>query len=175
MADQFQTGFDLSLLLLNGTPHDQSLLRTNANESNGDISPDGKWLAYQSNESGQDRVFVRPFPNVNAGVWQISADGGTRPVWARNSRELFFIDGNSRLTAVPVETSPTFSRENPSLVFNRSYWVGATTGRTYDVSRDGQRFLMVKEVGADGQNATPASLVIVLNWVEELKARLPSR
>jgi eukaryotic-like serine/threonine-protein kinase len=174
MLDQTpKTGFDLSLLLLNGTPRIEPLIRTSANETNGDISPDGKWLAYQSNESGQDRVFVRPFPNISGGVWQISADAGTRPLWARDGRELFFIDGSGRLTAVSIETTPTFSRGNPAQAVERSYFMGATTGRTYDVSRDGQRFLMVKETGGDGQNSTPASLIVVLNWIEELKARVP--
>jgi serine/threonine-protein kinase len=175
MVDQFQTGFDLSVLLLNGTPHEQSLIQTPANETNGDISPDGKWLAYQSNESGEDRVFVRPFPNVQGGVWQISTDSATRPQWARDGRELFFIDAKGRLTVVPVQTTPTFSRGNPSLVLDRPYFVGATTGRTYDVAKDGRRFLMVKDAGRDSENDAPVSLILVLNWSEELKRRVPTK
>src|SRR5262249_1423775 len=81
------------------------LLQSPAQKLAAEISPDGRWLAYQSDESGRHEVFVRPFPNVEAGRWQISTDGGTRPAWSRRSDELFYLDGNDQLTAVRVQAN----------------------------------------------------------------------
>jgi serine/threonine-protein kinase len=151
----------------------EPLIQTTFAEWNPEISPDGRWLAYQSAESGQFQVYVRPFPKVNEGRWQVSTAGGTRPAWARNGRELFFLDGNNVLTAVPIQsTATTFSAGNPSKVFDSRYFTGSLY-RTYDVSPDGQRFLMIKDTVSTDQTSTstPASMVVVLNWFEELKAR----
>ena len=87
-----------------------------------EFSPDGRYLAYQSNESGRIEVYVRPFPQVDSGRWQISTAGGTRPAWARNGRELFYLDASNTLTAVPVQTSgSTFSAGKPAKVFDAKY------------------------------------------------------
>ena len=142
---------------------------------NGEISPDGHWLAYQSNESNQDEIYVRPFPSGD-GRWPISNGGGTQPLWARNGRELFYRHGNT-LLSVPVETTATFSAGTPTTVFEGSYFsppVGLA-GRTYDVSPDGQRFLMIKDAPAGDPNVAPASIDVVLNWFEELKRLLPTK
>lgn len=169
-GDGPKTGRDLSVVVLGSTPRAETLLQTTFNEENGEISPDGHWLAYQSNESGQEQIYVRPFPKVDAGRWQISPAGGSRPLWARSGRELFYLDANSVLTAVPVRTTPGFSAGNPAKVFDTRYAV-PQNARTYDVSPDGQRFLMIKDNATAGpaSNATPASMVVVLNWFEELK------
>jgi eukaryotic-like serine/threonine-protein kinase len=166
-----KSGFDLRLLHLD-TMRSEALLETTATESNGEVSPDGRFLAYQSNETNQDEIFVRPFPNVGAGVWQISSEGGSRPVWSRNGRELFYLDSNGLLTAVQVQTTPSFTRGAATKLLETRYFV-ANTGRPYDVSPDGQRFLMVKDTAPDS-NTTPASLVVVVNWVEELKKLVPT-
>jgi serine/threonine-protein kinase len=147
----------------------EPLVQTTFNEDNGEISPDGHWLAYQSNESGQFQISVRPFPNVDAGHWTISTSGGTRPLWARSGKELFYVDGTNAMTSVPIQTAPTFSAGTPTKVFEGRYYYGAA-GRTYDVSPDGQRFLMIKAT----TNDQAPSMVLVLNWLEELKARLPA-
>ena len=150
----------------------EPLIHTGFNELNAEISPDGRWLAYQSNESGWLEVYVRPFPKVDSGRWQVSTGGGTRPLWARNGRELFYLDGNNLLTSVPVQTAgSTFSAGNPTKILNTAYWV-TLSGRTYDASPDGQRFLMIKDAAAtQTSTATPASMVVVINWFEELRAR----
>jgi hypothetical protein len=100
--------------------------------------------------------------------------GGSRPAWARNGRELFYVDENNQMMAVPVQTAPAFSGGNPARVFETRYLV-PNNGRTYDVSADGQRFLMIK--GSDANERTsgtpPANIVVVLNWFEELKQRVP--
>ena len=164
---------DISIVALDGHRATESLIRTDFDEENGEVSPDGHWLAYQSNESGQSQIYVRPFPKVETGRWQISATGGSRPAWARNGRELFYLDGTNQMMAVPVQTSPAFSAGNPVRVFETRYLV-PNNGRTYDVAADG-RFLMVKSNDATDRasRTPPANIVVVLNWFEELKQRVP--
>lgn len=113
---------------------------------------------------------MRPFPNADAGHRTISTSGGTRPLWARSGTELFYLDGASAMTRVPIQTAPTFSAGTPTKLFDTRYFSGGS-GRSYDVSPDGQRFLMVKAAGTE----QAPSMVVVLNWLEELKAKLPSK
>jgi Tol biopolymer transport system component len=152
------------------------LVQTTFNELNGEISPDGRWVAYQSNESGQDEVYVRPFPDANSGRWQVSTGGGTRPLWARSGKELFYLGPSGAVMSTSVEGGATFRAGNQTRLFEGPYSLYANaSGRTYDVSPDGQRFLMIK-VGArsDGTSA-PTNIMVVLNWFEELKARVPPK
>ena len=136
------------------------------------LSPDGRWLAFQSQASGRDEIFVRPFPNMDGGNWTISPSGGTRPLWARNGTELFYLDSAGAMTRVPVQTAPTFSAGTATTLFKTRYVVpGVVVGRGYDVSPDGQRFLMIKQAGT----AQAPTMVVVLNWLEELKAKLPTK
>ncbi len=121
-------------------------------------------MAYQSNESGQFDVFVRPFPNVDGGKWQVSRDGGNSPVWARDGKALFYRNGQAMMR-VEVATEPTFSASMPELLFEGPY---GTRGRSHDVAPDGERLLMVKR----GTDAT-REVHVVLNWFEELNARVP--
>ena len=136
-----------------------------------EFSPNGRFVAYQSNESGRDEIFVRPFPRVDSGRWQVSMAGGTRPVWAKSGRELFYLDSSNSLMSVRVGTSgPTFSAGTPVTVFETKY-VQSNPSRHYDVSADGQRFLMIKD-GPANPSAMPASLVLVEHWFEELLRRV---
>ena len=140
----------------------------------GEFSPNGRYLAYVSaGGPGQsDEVYVRPFPQVDSGRWQVSTKGGTRPVWARSGRELFYLDPSNTLTAVPVQTSgSTFSAGKPAKVFDAKY-SSPFPPRPYDVSADGKRFLMLKDSAAGTPNATPASMVVVEHWFEELEQRV---
>ena len=137
-----------------------------------DISPDGRYIAYESRGPGPLEVFVRPFPQVNGGRWQISTAGGSRAAWARNGRELFYVDTSMTLMAVPVQTSgTTFSMGRPVKVFDTRY-AQPNPARHYDISADGQRFLMVKDHAAGDADRTPASMVVVEHWFAELKARV---
>jgi Tol biopolymer transport system component len=151
----------------------EPLVQTTAIEFNAAISPDGRYMAYQSNGSGREGIYVKPFPRVNdGGPWQVSADGGTRPVWARNGRELFYVDLANMLTAVPVQTSRrTFAAGNAAKLFETPRAASLTSVRDYDVAPNGQRFLMIKENAARDQKAT-IGMVVVLNWFEVLKAKL---
>ena len=145
----------------------ESLINTAFEEVDAQISPDGRYLAYQSNESGRFQVYVRPFPNVSAGRWQVTMEGGSNPMWARNGAELFYLDGSSAMTAVPVQTEgDTFKAGNPTTLFDARVYSGEGT-RAYDATLDGSRFILIKG------SATPAGISVVLNWFEDLKARLP--
>jgi serine/threonine-protein kinase len=161
-----------------------ALVRTKFNERNGEVSPDGRWLAYQSDESGREEIYVRPFPNTDAARWTISSDGGSRPVWARNGRELFYVAGQTplpvRMMRVAIDTTKGFSATVPQQLFEGRYYVdrGPTVrGRTYDIAPDGQRFLMIKDASAGESAPSPVSppLVIVLNWPELLNAHATAR
>jgi serine/threonine-protein kinase len=171
---------DIFLLPLAGKAQAVPLIRTTFDERNAEISPDGRWIAYESNESGQYQIYVRPFPNVDSGRWQISIGGGSCPAWARNGRELFYLDQAGALTGVPVQASgTTVAAGTPTKILEPRYFrpsgdIG-NTARTYDVSRDG-RFLMVKDTeGSRDQNAPPASMVVAVNWIEELKRLAPAK
>ena len=139
-------------------------LETKGSEQNGQISPDGKWAAYASNESGDWDVYVTTFPGA-AGKWQISRGGGTEPRWRGDGKELFYIGQSGILMAVPVETEGSFASGTPVPLFQirgRSH-VSATDEFTYDVSRDGKQFLVNRYLKADHPNP----LTIVLNATAE--------
>jgi Tol biopolymer transport system component len=162
-------GPDLYVLSLRGDPNPRPLVSTKAHEGGGKFSPDGKWLAYTSNEVGQFQVFLRPFPGPDR-KWLV-AQSGTHVAWNPNGRELFYRDG-SKMMAVDVSTKdaePVFSA--PRLVFDRPYEFGiAQTTPNYDVGIDGKRFLMVK--GAAGARR----LNVVLNGFDDLaRLALPAR
>jgi serine/threonine-protein kinase len=161
-----------------GRPQKPLLNIPTAFEFGAEISPDGKWVAYHANDSGEFQVYVRPFPNVSDGRWQISPRGGSRAAWARSGRELFYLDGDGLLTVVPVQSqAAAFSVGAPTKLLTTKYHLGATVLgldlRAYDVSPDGQRFLMIKEADGAAAAMRSASMIVALNWSEELKQRLP--
>jgi hypothetical protein len=119
---------------------------------------------------------LKSFPDVTKGLWQVSTDGGTRPLWARNSQELFYLTATGALMRVGVTRGPTWAATAPTKLFEGRYGAAAFySGRTYDVSPDGRRFVMIKSSAVDDPNATPTSMVVVLNWTEELKRLVPRR
>jgi hypothetical protein len=115
---------------------------------------------------------VRPFPNVEAGRWQISSGGGVKPAWARSGQELFYLASSNWMMSAPVRLSPTFSFSAPVKLFQGRYFEGAS-GRSYDVAPDGKRFLLIKY--SEDRAAAPADMVVVLDWFEELRQRLPPK
>jgi len=131
------------------------------------ISPNGGWLAYASEQSGQTEVYVQPFPGPGPRT-QISRDGGTEPLWSRDGRRLFYVSGADRLMAVDVATSPAFSAEVPRLLYEGRFVFSPNSTTAYDISTDGRRFLRVQQVTPE----QPVDRIqIVLNWRDEL-ARL---
>jgi Tol biopolymer transport system component len=145
-------------------------LRTPVNETSARFSPDGHWIAYASDESGRWEIYVQPYPGPG-GKWQISTDGGTEPVWNLKGRELFY-RSEDKMMAVDISTRPAFSAGKPRMLFAGDYFFapGSDSAPEYDVSPDGQRFLMLKDSG--GSTAAQSQIVVVQNWAAELKRGL---
>ena len=147
----------------------QPFLQTPFNEGAPRFSPDGRWLAYTSDESGRNEIYVQPYPGPG-GKSQISTDGGTEPVWNPNGRELFYRSGD-KMMAVEIATQPGFAAGKARMLFEGQYVPTPATFPNYDVSPDGQRFLMLK---AAEQATAPNQINVVLNWFEELKQKVPT-
>ncbi len=147
----------------------QRLLQTPFLKTNPRFSPDGRWIAYESSQSGRNEIYVRPYPGPG-GQSQISIDGGSEPVWSPTGRELFYRNGN-KMMAVPILTEPRFSVGTPQMLFEAPYASVPVRVPNYDVSADGQRFLMIK---ATEPTTTPTQINVVVNWIEELKRRVPT-
>jgi serine/threonine-protein kinase len=147
------------------------LVATEFEETSPVLSRDGKWLAYASAGTGQKEIYVQPFPGVADGFWQVSVDGGTEPLWSHGGDELFFRDNQGQLVVAGVATTPTFEVRTLTPLFDATPYIANEDHRWYDVSQDGQRFLMLRLFGV-GQEADPSELIIVENWFEELKAKV---
>src|SRR6516225_4780687 len=157
------------MLGLQGDRKPRPFLQTPSNEYGPMFSPDGRRLAYQSDESGRSEIYVRPFPGPGGKV-QISTEGGVEPVWARYGRELFYRNGD-KMMVTAVETQPVFTATKPKLLFEGHYETGLLSFESdYDVSPDGQHFLMIK---ASEQESAATQLNVVLNWSDELRRLAP--
>jgi hypothetical protein len=171
-------GMDLVLLpLLKGERQPRPLLPTPFDELNAEVSRDGHWVAYQSNESGRNEIYVRPFPNVDGGKRTISTNGGRQPLWARSGQELFY-ESAGALMSVPIRIGSTFEAGTARKVVDFPYVPGTAEeglGRMYDVSPDGQRFLMIKELKEPSNRAPFARMILVQNSLEELKRLTPAK
>jgi len=157
------TGWDIWALSLKDPRKSQPFLRTPFNETNLAFSPDGRWVAYQSDESGRDEVYVQPFPGPGS-KGLVSTQGGTEPVWSHDGHELLYRSGD-KMMAVPIVIQPTFHASKPEVLFEKIYWM-LNFRQNYDVTSDGRRFLMIKE---SEQVAVATHINVVLNWHEELK------
>ncbi len=155
---------DISQLSIDGDGKRSALLQESFGVSVPAISPDGRWMAYQSAEEGTPEIWVRPFPEVDSGRWPIGA--GFQPMWSRQGTELFY-RADGFMMRVTVKSEPTFSAGIPERVFPDSYFGGSR--REYDVSPAGQRFLMIKQTTTDRP-----TIEWILNWTEELKRLVPT-
>jgi Tol biopolymer transport system component len=162
------TGWDIWVLRL-GDRTAQPFLQTAFSESAPRFSPDGRWLAYFSNESGRFEVYMTPYPGPGRKE-PISTEGGTEPVWNPNGRELFYRSGD-KMMAVDIVTQPGFAVGKPHVLFEGPYVPTPLTFPNYDVSSDGQRFLMLKPT--EQAQAAPTQINVVSNWFEELKQKVP--
>jgi eukaryotic-like serine/threonine-protein kinase len=165
---------NIGLLKILPTPQTSWLLETPFDERGGVVSPDGRWLAYEANDNA-DRyeVYVRPFPNVNDGVWQISTAGGAQPLWAPNGRELVYVSLDGALMSAAVQAKGSvWGHGAPSEVLQGNYVLapGVST-RHFDITADGKRFIMVKALPTDVDRAP--SIIVVQHWLEELKRLVP--
>jgi serine/threonine-protein kinase len=165
-------------LSMAGPSKGEMLLDTKFNEGRPAVSPDGRWLAYESNESGRFEIYVRPFPNISAGRWLVSTSGGVEPHWAPDGRALFYRTTadpgpeNQRLMSTIVEgKAAVFVPHTPQPLFSLA---GNRLGgnlRNYDVAPDGERFLFISSDADD--SASSRRITVVLNWTEELKRLVP--
>ena len=168
------TGRDLWMRAMNGDPTPSPFHVTPFNERAGTFSPDGRWLAYVSDESGRDEVYVRPYPpDPNEGQQTISTDGGRGPAWSRDGRELYY-QNRDQIMVVAVETGDSFRPSPPQPLFVGNYEQPTSNGSfaNYDVAQDG-RFLMMKNAVTDNGEAS-AQVVLVQNWFEELNRLVPT-
>ena len=165
------SGDDVYTLSLEGDRELRGLLETEFVEERLSLSPDGRWITHESNESGQDEIYVRPFPDLNGGRDKVSTDGGDEPLWSPDGTEIFYRRGDAMMS-VPVNTDAGFQAGNPEILFQGTYGGGAQ--RRYDVTPGGRRFLMFKEgIGQTTEDAAPPQITVVLNWFEQLKERVP--
>ncbi|HXY32566.1 MAG TPA: protein kinase [Gemmatimonadaceae bacterium] len=144
------------------------LVTTPAREFTPAVSPDGKWLAYASNESGVSEIYVRPFPNAASARWQVSATGGSEPVWAHSGKELFYRNGHNDLVAAQINSSAGFSVGAQTTLFSLSPFLPTGSVQLYSVAPDDKRFLMLRET----VSADPKEVIVTENWFSELNARV---
>jgi serine/threonine-protein kinase len=167
------SGYDIELLNVRDrkvTPY----LNSRFEELQPEFSPDGKWMAYVSSESGRCEVYVQAFPGPGRKL-QISSEGGMEPLWARNGKQLFYRWGllTNQVWSVDVQTEPIFSASKPRLLFDLAgYDYAGAMIRGWDISADGERFLMVKLEDRKSQPLT--EMVLVQNWFEELRRLAPA-
>ena len=131
------------------------------------FSPNGRWLAYVSNDSGKNEVYVRSFPGPG-GKWPISSEGGTEPVWAPDGRELFYRN-NEKMMAVPIESTSDFSPGVPVVLFEHRTTLSPVHVPEYSVTADGRHFIM-----GQGSAFALTRLNVVVNWADELKRLVPT-
>ena len=174
------TNWGIGMMSMESGRARKALLQNGAQPS---ISPNGRWMAYTSNESGQNQIYMRPFPEVLSGSrWQVSTNGGNSPRWSRDGQELFYRN-RDEVVAVPVKTDPGFSLDAAKVLFRGSYVSADAVTSTldlnsWDVSPDGKRFLMIKELASAGEASAagpPRRINVVLNWFEELNQRVPMK
>jgi hypothetical protein len=151
-----QTGEDVMQVTVTGAHIVTPLVHTPAAERNGIVSPDGRWLAYEANDSGSFDIYVRPYPDVASGRWLVSTGGGTRPLWSRDGRELFYVSLANGVMRVGVERATSWAATIPTMLLKDGLVVSAAqnVGRNYDVSPDGKRFLVGQ---ADGRRQLQAA------------------
>ncbi|RPI21018.1 MAG: serine/threonine-protein kinase, partial [Acidobacteria bacterium] len=165
-------GFDAWMLPMQGERKPQPFVKTRFHEGSARFSPDGRWVAYCSNESRRFEVFVQSWPGPGPKI-QVSSEGGTDPIWRRDGKELFYRSGD-KMMVVAATTQPTFKASKPRLLWEGHYSHGMSsscgppgaTEANYDVTSDGQRFLMVRDLD---QDAVSTRIVVVVNFAEELK------
>jgi len=177
---------DIGIFSMEGDHERKPLIEGKFMETQPRMSPDGKWMAYSSDETGKNEVYVRPFPDVNKGKWQVSAGGGQCALWSPDGKTLYYLVGTTEVEAVmgvSVETEPVFKPGKPRLLFRGKY-VGPApdNGVPWDIHPDGKRFLLTKppetavetaEVQKVEVPVPQPKITIVLNWLEELKERVP--
>ncbi len=160
-----KTGVDLWALPVDGARTPFPVVQTEGDQNLSQFSPDGRWLTYQSTESGQVQIFAQAFPKA-AGKFQVSTGGGYRPRWSRNGREIFYMNMERKLMAVDVKaTATTFEAGRPKELFQTRAVTGPPFIHSFDVSADGQRFL----INTNPDMGSPTPMTVVINWAAQKK------
>jgi len=172
-----ETGLDICVVPIEGAHAVTPLIHGPSDEGHPAVSPDGRWIAYQSNESGAWEVYVQPFPALGS-PRQVSTQGGTSPIWDPGGSELYYRNARAVISVPVAAKADTFTFGNPRTLFEGSYVnevSGPVGGPTYALSPDGRRFLMMADQNSADGKAGQTQIVVVLNWHEELKQRVPTR
>ncbi|MEQ1761180.1 MAG: protein kinase [Vicinamibacterales bacterium] len=170
-------GGNRDLWVLPTTPNAKATayLASTFDEAQGAFSPNGRFVAYTSNESGSYEVFVRPYPDASSGKWQVSTNRGQAPRWRRDGKELYFVGGDNRVNAVAVETDGEFRAGATTPLFDSAnrFAFQSPSNRPYDVSADGQRFLLSVQLAPQAQTPIPNAdpITVVLNWTSRLTSK----
>ena len=141
-----------------------TLVASAATEFFPSLSPDGRWLAYSSNESGTPEIYVRPFPETGTARWQVSTTGGGQPLWSRSGRELFYINGKGEMMSAEVRTGATFAVGEQRVLFSTAPYLIGTGVHTYSLSPDDKRFLMLQE----GESIQQSELILAEHWMQRV-------
>jgi Tol biopolymer transport system component len=131
------------------------------------LSPDARWLAYGSDESGTMEIYVRPFPETSTAKWQVSTNGGTQPVWSKSGRQLYYIDGKNNLVSADIRPGATFAVGEQRALFSFSPFLRLGPIPSFDVSADDRRFVVVRE----GEATQQSELIVAEHWLEGLKGK----
>jgi serine/threonine-protein kinase len=172
---------DIWMTTIDGTAATSApLLNGAAREGSPALSPDGRWLAYKSTESGRAEIYVRPFPDIKTGLVQVSTNGGSHPEWSPDGSELFYLEvgsddraGTGALMAVAIDAETSFTPRTPRKLFAGNFVVIGGQRQVYDVANDGQRFLMIKNPPSSDGEDSRSEIIIVRNFVEELRRLVP--
>jgi hypothetical protein len=131
------------------------------------LSPDERWLAYGSDESGTMEIYVRPFPETSSAKWQVSTTGGSQPVWSKSGHQLYYVNGKNEMVAADVRPGATFAVGEQRPLFSVAPFLRLGPIPSYDVTADDKRFLMLRE----GESAQESELVVAVHWLDGLKAK----
>lgn len=166
-----QTGRSLRFLSLIGEPKPQTYIDLTAPRPLATIAPDGRYVAYSTGTGDQSaQVFIQPFPDAAGGKWLVSGAGANYPRWRSDGRELYFVDGAGRLSAVPVVQSPALELGRPAVLFELPRYSRTNVGYPYDVTPDGQRFIVIRP-----RPQASAGLTVVVNWTATLRAEAETK
>ena len=169
-----ETREDVGMVRVDGDQTYEALLDDEFTEWDASVSPDGRWLAYSSNPSGRNEIYVRPFPEVAGGRTLVSVSGGRHPEWSRDGRELFYSSPEG-LTVVSVDTRSAFAPGPAEVLFDIARYVKDGSGvPDFDVAPDGQRFLMLEPATSADGAAASSEIILVQNWFDELQRLVPS-
>ena len=164
--------YDIGVLSVEGEPEWFPLLETETEETNGNVSPDGQWIAYTSDETGSAEVYIERFPDLGYRTL-VSTGGGRNPVWSKDGRELFYRDlDRGVLMGVEVTNEPALIVGVPEILFGGRYGLTRLEMRVYDVAPDGQRFLMLKETRDSDDDAARDEIHVGLNWLKKLNSQV---